>query len=277
VSWLGVKYALSCRDERVKGGTRLTFVAVGARVEYRRITTSPTSLGELRWLTLRSPEQIRRDLDHLETIRKVKRVRRGKNAIYALPEMAGPLFAVDNGDPVKMTDFVLENLPANIGHDARRVTGVRRRMTDLAGRRLLSITCTEEVAPSSDEKAASDFVDWFRAEYRRARGVDYQVKADAAERVARELLNGRTVDRLQAMARLMFEAERDRFIRDSDYSLFVLRHKASYLEGIIVADEGASEERKRDELRFCPHTPTCETRDACIDRQSVAYRNKAVG
>lgn len=157
MSWLGVKYALACRDERVKGGTRLVLVALGVRVEYRRITTSPTSLRELQWLTFLSAEQLRRILDDLEAWKKVRRLHRGKNAVYALPEMAGPLFAIDDGDPVKMTDFVLDNLPAEIGQHARKVTGgmtgFRRRMTDFAGHRAGGVLFSE--VPSTEVRTGT--------------------------------------------------------------------------------------------------------------------------
>lgn len=246
MSWLGVKYALACRDERVKGGARLVLVAIGARLEHRRITTSPTSLGELQWLTFMSAEQIRRNVDFLDEIRKVRRLTRGKNAVYGLPEMAGPLFAVDDGDPVKMTDFIIEELPPQIGQNARKVsgrmTGFRRRMTDFAGRRAEGVLFssevrTEDVRTSTTEQAAADFFEWFLVTYVTKRGFPYRVKRDAAIGVIRQLLRDRTTDRLQAMALLMFDAVHDTFITGSDYSLFILQHKATYLEGIAVQNE----------------------------------------
>lgn len=245
MSWLGIKYAFACRDERVKGSSRLVLAALGVRIEYQRITTSPTSLGELQWLTFLSAEQLRRILDDLEGWKKVRRLSRGKNAVYALPEMAGPLFAVDDGDPVKMTDFVIERLPKEIGQHARKVT---RRMTDFSGRRagglLLSQVPSTEVPTTTAGEAAADFsnqtrefFEWFCGTYIEKRGFPYRVKRDAALAVIRELLRDRTVERLQAMALLMFDAVHDSFITASDYSLFVLQHKATYLEGIVVRNE----------------------------------------
>lgn len=250
MSWLGVKYALACRDPLVKGGARMVLVAVGARLERRRITTSPTSLGALRWLTLLSAEQVRRNLKFLEARGKVKRLTRGKSAVYALPEMAGPLFLVDDGDPVKMTDFVIDGLPEEIGRNARKVTGqmtgFRRRMTDFSGIRagglLLSKDVRTLVPPSTDEQEAAGFSIWFLEEYRTRRGFPYVVNRDAALVVVANLLKDRSADRLQAMAVLMFEAVHDPFITSSDYSLFVLQHKATYLEGIAVKNERAPKE-----------------------------------
>lgn len=238
MSWLGIKYAFACRDARVKGSARLVLVVLGARAEYQRITTSPTSLGELKWLTFLSVEQLRRVLDDLEAWGKVRRLSRGKNAVYGLPEMAGPLFAVDDGDPVKMTDFVLEKLPAEIGQHARKVT---RRMTDFSGRPaggvLLSQVPQVLVPTTTEDTAAADFFEWFCVLYLAKRGYPFRIKREAALTVIAELLRDRSVDRLQAMALLMFDAVHDAFIVKSDYSLFVLQHKATYLEGIAVSNE----------------------------------------
>jgi len=245
MSWLGVKYALACRDERVKGSTRLVLVALGVRVDHRRITTCPTSLGDLRWLTFLSVEQLRRILDDLETWSYVRRLSRGKNAVYALPLMAGPLFSVDAGDPVKMTDFIIEGLPKEIGQDARKVTGrmtdSRRRMTDFSGRRAGGVLFSEvriTEVPTTTDGAAADFLDWFSATFQAKRGYPYRVKREAALVVIHDLLRDRSVRRLEAMALWMFAAERDEWIVRSDYSLFVLQHKASYLEGVVVQNDG---------------------------------------
>jgi len=238
MSWLAVKYALACRDDRVKGSVRLVLVALGARVDYRRITTSPTSLGDLQWLTFLSVEQLRRILDTLEGIGEVKRLHRGKYAVYGLPKLAGPLFVWNDTEPVKMTDFILEGLSEKTGQDARKVTG---RTTGFSRRRaggVLFSGSTEVLGTSTtDEQAVAGFLDWFQATYRLKRGIPYRVKRPAAERVVAELLKDRSVARLRVMALLMFDAVRDPFITASDYSLFVLEHKATYLESIVVANE----------------------------------------
>lgn len=94
-----------------------------------------------------------------------------------------------------------------------------------------------EVPTTSKEQEVADFLDWFHRTYREQRGIPYHVKPAAAEAVTRRLLADRSVARLQAMAVLMFDAVRDAFITTSDYSLFVLEHKATYLESIVVVNE----------------------------------------
>lgn len=243
MSWLGVKYTALCRDERVKLGTRLVFINVGVRIEYRRITTSPTSLGDLKWLTLMSVEQIRRALDDLEEWRLVVRLRRGKNAIYALPGMAGPLFALDPGDPVKMTDFVLDALPREIGQDARKVTGrmpgSRRRMTDFAGRRAGGVlfpegTSTYQVPTTTEERAvAGEFLTWWQRTYPLYnRGAVTSIDADAVAIVA-ALLKTRSATRLREMAAVLWlvDASEEPWIAlKTDRSLRILRYRADWLD-----------------------------------------------
>lgn len=239
MSWLAVKYAFSNRDPRIKGSVRLTLIALAARVEYRHITTAPTSLGDLRWLTLLSAEQLRRIIDDLERWGEVRRLSRGKNAVYGLPKMAGPLFVVDDDEkPVNMTDFIIEKLPPKTGQDARKVTG---RMTDFSGRRAGGVLFSEVhrtvVPTTSREEEAEGFLAWFCEEFRARRHHRYAVKRPAALAVIRAMLADRSVDRLQAMAVLMFEAERDQFIVTSDYGLWVLEHKQTYLEGLAIENE----------------------------------------
>jgi hypothetical protein len=100
-----------------------------------------------------------------------------------------------------------------------------------------STTPTEEVPVPTEEGAAAGFVAWFAAEYLVRRGVPYRVDRVKAEAVARELLRDHPRRRLEAMAVLMFDAVRDSFIVGSDYSLFVLQHKATYLASIAVRNE----------------------------------------
>lgn len=88
-----------------------------------------------------------------------------------------------------------------------------------------------------EDQAAVDFLTWFGAAYAAKRGYPYVVKRSAALAVIIELQRDRSDERLQAMATLMLDAVHDTFIRASDYSLFVLQHKATYLEGIAVKNE----------------------------------------
>lgn len=280
MSWLGVKYALLDRDERVKGGTRLVYVVLGARIEYRRITTSPTSLGELRWLTLMSAEQIRRILDDLEDWKKVRRLSRGKNAVYALPGMAGPLFAMDTGDPVKMTDFVIDTLPKEIGQHARKVTGrmtgFRRPMTDFSGRpaggvlfsevlRTEVLTTTATRAGAGDSPATVlEFLQWWRDTYPLyADGARSTADVERDGPLVEQLLRDRTLFRLQEMAIVLWlvDAREERWIADSDRSIRVLRHKADWLD------------RRAASLpawwHACAHRVKCADRRQCEAMEAV--------
>jgi len=276
VSWLGVKYALACRDARVKGGTRLVLVALGVRVEYQRITTSPTSLGDLQWLTFMSAEQIRRTLDNLETWGTVRRLRRGKNATYALPEMAGPLFAVNDGDPVKMTDFVIEHLPGEIGQNARKVTGkmpgFRRKMTDFSGRRaggvLFSEVRSTEVpttAGDHEQPAVAAFLAWWAYAFPLYHdGALPNIDPDADGRLVAELLAHRPAYQLQNMAACLWsmDAREDAWVANSDKSLRVLKHRADRLDLRL--------NRLPNWWLACTHTPKCARMQDCGREEALA-------
>lgn len=95
---------------------------------------------------------------------------------------------------------------------------------------------------SLEDQAAAGFLEWFCATYQIKLGCAYEVKREPALRVIGELLHGRSVERLQSMARVMFDAERDTFITDSDYSIYVLKHKATYIERVVVINERRARE-----------------------------------
>jgi len=256
MSWLGVKYALGCRDERVKGGMRLVLVALGARVEYRRVTTSPTSLSVLRWLTLLSSAQLRRNLDVLEDLQKVRRLSRGKHAVYGLPEMAGPLFAVDAGESLKMSDFLIDELPQEIAQNARKVSGrmsdFRRRMSDFAGVRaggvLFSDVPSTRVRTSTAaarRAEAEAILAWGRTEYptyNRGAVLTQPPHAEAIE-ILVEQLTVRDADRIKAMWRALWTItpSEDGWCFDSDRSLFALRHAADRLDRICRTREATAQ------------------------------------
>lgn len=110
---------------------------------------------------------------------------------------------------------------------------------------------TEVPTTSLEEQAAEGFLDWFAETFRQKRRCVYSVKRGLALAAIRQMLAERdlpTLDarvrRLQVMALWMFAAERDRWIISSDYSIFVLQHKATYLEGVVVAND----DRGPDEL-----------------------------
>jgi hypothetical protein len=256
VSWLATKYAWNCRHAAVKGGVRVVLLALAYQVKAGRITTKPTSMGRLRWLTFLSEEQIRRIINQLEGLGLVRRLNRGKNAVYGLPLMAGPLFAVDPDEPMRMADFVLEPAKKKPGkmtgnrpvENTPAMTGFSGPMTGFSARRAGGVpssdrTGTESTA-TADEQAAADFLTWFEAQYRLTRGHAHDMPRPMALGIVIEMLARRTPARLREMAVLMFSAERDAFIVGSDYSLRVLRHKANYLDDIAERNERASERRE---------------------------------
>lgn len=236
MSWLATKYVWHCRDEAVKGSTRLVLLALALRVRKRFISTTPTSMTTLQRLTFLSDDQVRRCLDVLVEIGHVQRLKRGKYATYALAKMAGPLFACDVGEnPQDAGFFEPQKTPQDAGI-------LNRKMRDFSGLCPAGDVSSPEVrtrvpTTTKEQAAAADFLDWFCVTYRSKRGYPYRVKSEAALAVILELLCERSPERLQAMALLMFDAVRDTFITNSDYSLFVLQHKATYLEGIAVGNE----------------------------------------
>ena len=275
MSWLGVKYALALRDERVKGGARLVLVALAARVNHRHLTTSPTSLSELRWLTFLSAEQIRRIINDLEEWKLVRRLSRGKHARYALPGMAGPLFAIDDGDPVKMTDFVIEGLPKEIGHNARKVTGrmpgFRRRMTDFSGRRAGGVLFSSEVPSTEDHDDnhhphTKTFDLWWVENFPRYNDGAQSIGLDplAAYGIIDELLATRTLERLQLMAIVLWriDAREHKWIPTTDRGLKVLRQTADWLDRYVG--------KLPAWWRCCPHVPKCSESRECQAQQAAS-------
>lgn len=241
MSWLATKYAWKCRHEDVKGSVRLVLLAIALRVKKNYISTVPTSMATLMRLTFLSDDAVRRCLNTLELAGEVRRIRRGKRARYALVKMAGPLFLETPQDAVF---FEEEKTPQDAGISGRKMRG--NSGVSAGGVLLSNSSSTNKLTPTTDDEstAVEAFLDWFLAEFQRQRGVMYQVKPVVAEQVVRELLRGRSVERLQAMARLMFDAVNDKFIIGSDYSLHVLKHKATYLEAIAVRNERAAQQRE---------------------------------
>lgn len=235
MSWLATKYAWKCRNEAVKGSVRLVLLALALRVKTNYIDTVPTSLSVLRRLTFLSDDTITAAIKVLCIAGEVRRVRRGKYAIYAMAKMAGPLFAEN---PQDAAFFEHEKNPQDAAFLTRKM---REFSAAPAGGVLLSDrTCTEvptsskALEPLEEEEV---FFYWFLAEFEQRRGCRYHVKRVPALKVIRELLQGRSVARLQAMAVLMLTAERDQFIVNSDRGLWVLEHKQTYLEGIAIQNE----------------------------------------
>lgn len=218
MSWLATKYAWKCQNPLVKGGTRLVLLALALRVRKRRITTLPTSLGQLQALTLMSPEQIRRCLDTLEGsgVREVKRLNRGKLAVYGLPKMAGPLFVVgDDEEAVKMTDFRLPDRPRETGqHDrfsAVRMPGKNRAFRGIRAGGVFSselVQVHQQATTTADERAVADLRAWLLAEFpKHNHGRALTISpAEVAGMLAAVLVAPRTLDTVKAMWLAMWTA-----------------------------------------------------------------------
>jgi hypothetical protein len=98
----------------------------------------------------------------------------------------------------------------------------------------------------STTTGVAEFLAWFLAEYPKHRkGVSYSRDLVAGESLVAELLESRTLERVQAMTAEMW-ASKDEWIRTSDYSLHVLRSQAQLLENAVV---------ERERLRFARLSP----------------------
>lgn len=120
---------------------------------------------------------------------------------------------------------------------------------------------TEVLSTSTTyEREAADFLEWFCATYLTTRGFPYRVKREAAIAVVRELMTGRTVERLKAMALVLWSDTVDPWLNDAarpnDRGIFALRHKATYLE-LLVARAEAPATRAFDATAGCAHDPKC--------------------
>jgi hypothetical protein len=144
------------------------------------------------------------------------------------------------------------------------------------------------------------FLAWWRVNYPlHNRGVLPPADVGAAA-VVQDVLDGRTLERLQAMALAMFAIEADAdpeshrsWIAKGDRSLRVLRRKAAFLERLVLMPEqltfGPLEERpltaheiaEAKEIRarvyggWCPHEPKCTGEGAyreCVRQIAWARR-----
>jgi hypothetical protein len=136
----------------------------------------------------------------------------------------------------------------------------------------------------------AQFLAWWRVTYPLHNGGALPTADAGAAAVVQQLLDdGRTIDRLQAMAIVLWSVEADAdpashqsWIARSDRSLRVLRHKAQFLDRAVVVPEqltlGPMEERpltarelddaKQIRARVhggCPHEPRCSGKTAYLD------------
>lgn len=255
MSWIATKYAWKCTNPLVKGSVRLVLLAIALRVEKQKLKTTPTSLAQLERLTLLDERQIRRCLNLLcsSKVGEVERLTRGKRAVYALPKLAGPLFVCDAPEKAdKMTGFYIPPQREKSGQDdrfSRKQSGHLDRkkadnlsgcanpspFSDLVRTKDLSTTATEQPAAAA---AVESFLDWFITEYPKHRaGVLYTIAPSTAEPIVLELLKGRSLERLQTMAMLMWSERHDAWVARSDYGLHVLKHRASQFENQAITQE----------------------------------------
>lgn len=241
MSWSATKYAWKCShknakgEQLVKGSTKLFMLAVAFKILPNQYESEPLSLRDFHALTgirdrqLRASRRILIGLGELE--------QRGVHvSTYVFPKMLGPLFATPGGrlQSGKTYRVSRQNMPNSAAEIAAQIG------LNAGGVLSLDPSSTNVRTTTADEAEAVEvFLDWFIAEYPLQRhGALYVVTNPVTtEAAARKLLNGRSVVRVQNMARAMFSEKHDRFILDSDYSVHVLEHKAMRLEKTAIEHE----------------------------------------
>jgi len=264
MSWLATKYAWKCQHARVKGSVRLVLLAIALRVKKSYVSTTPTSLGVLRRLTLLSEDQIRRCLDILTSteVGEVRRVRRGKRATYAMSTMVGPLFVCDAEESGKMQDFLWTPPAPKTLQDAGKKPGILQeknpascRVSPVRTASFRDVVRTKERTTTTTAGAAAEvlaFLEWWTtayALYNHGAHTNIDLEDDAT--IVAELLDRRTFARLQLMAIVLWRitARESQWIADSDRGLRVLRHKADWLDQYVS--------RLPAWWQDCPHAPKC--------------------
>jgi hypothetical protein len=144
------------------------------------------------------------------------------------------------------------------------------------------------------------FLDWAAATYPiHAQGAHLVIDRDRDGHLVHGLLEHYPLERLQAMAVQCWTIQADgdptshaTWIAKSDRSLRVLRHKAPFLERLVVGAMqltfGALESvpltrRELEEARLirnrsyggCPHNPRCESGETCVEAIAWARRSAA--
>lgn len=240
MSWSATKYAWKCShkdaqgDEIVRGSVKMFMLAVAYKILPNYIESEPVSLKEFEQLTGFHDRQLRACRRVLLNLGELQQGGDRVCPRYVFPKMLGPLFvtadALPSGKDRRMNRQNLPHHPAKYAGLERRNAGGVLSLDPSTNTVLTTTTRPEEVA------AVTAFLDWFIEEYPKHRhGVLYSVDPAVAEAVVSELLAGRSVDRLQAMAREMWAERSDRWILQSDYSLHVLKHRATYLENVVVS------------------------------------------
>lgn len=241
---------------KAKGVAKYVLLAIGRKIEAtkRGFETEPLPLEEIAQDTGLADSTVREHIKHLSgptgELEVVKAPRRGEVHRYKLRrELQLPLIDMAPArvrrrlaavtSPVSGGEVDSLSPPVGGGVTADSQRRGSAFSSPLGGGAVsgdaMSLEVRTEVPTSKEQEAVADFILWFQVEFQSRRKYEYRIRDRAAveEKVA-WLLATIPVDRLKAMAILMFEAERDSFILDSDYSLHVLHHKATYLEGIAM-------------------------------------------
>lgn len=96
----------------------------------------------------------------------------------------------------------------------------------------------ESAADAATAAAVETFLDWFITEYPKHRGgILCQLEPADAEPIVRELVQTRSLERLQAMAIRMWAERQDEWVLQSDYSVRVLKHRAARYENQVIRSE----------------------------------------
>ncbi len=140
----------------------------------------------------------------------------------------------------------------------------------------------------------STFLEWLRVTYpQHAKGAHLELEGHRRRYVVHGLLERYGRERLEQMAVVCWTIEADgdpeshaTWIATSDRSLFVLKHKAAFLERVVVGAQqlnlglmvklsereiqDAKDLRTRVYLGRCPHDPACADWKECVREIALA-------
>lgn len=271
------------RFSKATGIPKYVFLAISRhfkRTQTGEFLTPSLPVEDIVASTGMSDATVRRSIETLEQrpdgeIEVVRSGRRGTVNRYRLRrELKLPLMDIDpsaqrsNGPMTPLTESDAPPLRLNI--DTAQAD-----LCDRAVRPVASVTETgaepkdpffSEVVrtevPTTTKEAADTFLGWFVAEYPKHRGG---VQCHVANRlkamqVVRELLDGRGLARVQAMAIAMWQDTAEPWLNNArnDRSVYSLLTKATYLEQVVVAQQPKPDSRG--------HLPPCRTNGECIER-----------
>lgn len=240
------------RFSQARGDAKFIFLYIGRFITRSKTgeweTPDPPTFEDIKDATDKSPSTIARSLKQLESAGDLEVVRgRGVVPKYRLrrqldllmdlrpprPPSRGRLTHVTQTGVTTVTETAPSSQADGPLQSAGRGFGAVATAADVS-----SEVVRIEVPTTTEERAAAGFLDWFECTYREKRGNPHLVKRAAALDAVGRLLRNYPVEQLRTMARWMFAAERDEFIVGSDYSIFVLQHKAMYLADIVKRNKG---------------------------------------